>query len=224
MTRTTAAHALRAKILGTLLQDARRTTGHNLEACAHAIGVTPERYQAYELGHQAPSLPELEGLAYFWEIPIEHFWSNQTLEKQSKSSPDIEKLKQIRQKIIGVMVRQSRLDAGLNIKKICELTGIDEKILTDYEAGLLPIPIPELEAISDSLNRPIKEFFDKQGPIGAWNNQQQAILHYSEMPPELQIFVSKPVNRPYLELAQRLSKMSVDKLRSVAEILLEITY
>ncbi len=122
------------------------------------------------------------------------------------------------------MVRQSRLDAGLNIKKICELTGIDEKILTDYEAGLLPIPIPELEAISDSLNRPIKEFFDKQGPIGAWNNQQQAILHYSEMPPELQIFVSKPVNRPYLELAQRLSKMSVDKLRSVAEILLEITY
>jgi hypothetical protein len=43
------------------------------------------------------------------------------------------------------------------------------------------------------------------------------------MPVDLQTFVSKPINRPYLELAQRLSEMSVDKLRSVAEGLLEIT-
>jgi len=36
-------------------------------------------------------------------------------------------------------------------------------------------------------------------------------------------FISKPVNRPYLQLAQRLSEMSVEKLRMVAEGLLEIT-
>jgi hypothetical protein len=36
-------------------------------------------------------------------------------------------------------------------------------------------------------------------------------------------FVSKPVNRPYLELAQRLSKTNVENLRAVAEGLLEIT-
>ena len=39
----------------------------------------------------------------------------------------------------------------------------------------------------------------------------------------MQQFVSKPVNQPYLELAQRLSEMSVERLRSVAEGLLEIT-
>jgi len=44
------------------------------------------------------------------------------------------------------------------------------------------------------------------------------------MPVEMQVFVSKPINRPYLELAIRLSEMSVDRLRSVAEGLLEITY
>ena len=44
------------------------------------------------------------------------------------------------------------------------------------------------------------------------------------LPLEMQVFVSKPINRPYLELAMRLNDMSVDKLRGVAEGLLEITY
>jgi len=40
---------------------------------------------------------------------------------------------------------------------------------------------------------------------------------------DLQEFILKPVNQPYLELAQKLSQMSVDKMRDVAEGLLDIT-
>jgi hypothetical protein len=47
--------------------------------------------------------------------------------------------------------------------------------------------------------------------------------HFAELSPELQDFISKPINRPYLEIAQRLGEMSVEKLRAVAEGLLEIT-
>ncbi len=54
--------------------------------------------------------------------------------------------------------------------------------------------------------------------------QQKAVQDFLQLPPELQNFVSKPVNRPYLELAMKLSSMSTDKLRSVAEDLLEITF
>jgi hypothetical protein len=39
----------------------------------------------------------------------------------------------------------------------------------------------------------------------------------------MQEFACKPVNRPYLELAMKLSNMSTEKLRSVAEDLLDIT-
>jgi len=60
-------------------------------------------------------------------------------------------------------------------------------------------------------------------PVGRWVNQQQMVKDFLLLPPEIQAFVSKPVNRPYLELAQRLGDLSVDKLRSVAEVLLEIT-
>ena len=46
---------------------------------------------------------------------------------------------------------------------------------------------------------------------------------FTDLPLEMQAFISKPINMPYLELAQRLSEMSVDRLRGVAEGLLEIT-
>jgi hypothetical protein len=42
--------------------------------------------------------------------------------------------------------------------------------------------------------------------------------------PELQAFIAKPINRPYLELAVKLSQLDADRLRSVAEALLAITY
>jgi hypothetical protein len=54
--------------------------------------------------------------------------------------------------------------------------------------------------------------------------QQKAIQDFLQLPPELQNFVCKPVNRPYLELAMKLSGMSTDKLRSVAEDILDITF
>ena len=47
---------------------------------------------------------------------------------------------------------------------------------------------------------------------------------FLELPLELRQFVARPVNRPYLELAMKLSDMSKDKLRSVAEDLLDITF
>jgi hypothetical protein len=44
------------------------------------------------------------------------------------------------------------------------------------------------------------------------------------LPDDLQQFICQPVNRPFLELAKHLQGMPVDKLRSIAESLLEITY
>jgi hypothetical protein len=45
-----------------------------------------------------------------------------------------------------------------------------------------------------------------------------------QLPNETQEFVIQPINQPYLKIAQRLSEMSVEELRSVAESLLEITF
>jgi hypothetical protein len=52
---------------------------------------------------------------------------------------------------------------------------------------------------------------------------EKSMRQFLELPRELQAFVCQPVNRPYIELAMKISSMSTEKLRSVAEGLLDIT-
>jgi hypothetical protein len=70
----------------------------------------------------------------------------------------------------------------------------------------------------------MEQFYDQHGPIGKWREQKGNVHKFLDLPPDMQQFVSKPVNRPYVELAMRLSELSTEKLRAVAEVLLEITY
>ena len=121
------------------------------------------------------------------------------------------------------MIRKARVDAGITMDELAQKSNIDLKMLTAYEIGSTPIPMPELEAIAVALNLSVRDFQDQHGPIGKWAIQKKAIDDFSKLPVEMQQFVSKPVNQPYLELAQRLSEMSVERLRAVAEGLLEIT-
>jgi hypothetical protein len=102
-------------------------------------------------------------------------------------------------------------------------TGIPAGRIKAYELGERTIPLPELEALLTALGGRIETFFDQSGPIGQWMTDQKSMQQFLDLPKELQAFVCQPVNRPYLELAMKLSSMSTDKLRSVAEGLLDIT-
>lgn len=125
---------------------------------------------------------------------------------------------------IGALLRQARLEASLSVEELAEQTGIDSERLQSYEWGQTAAPLPELETLCGVLQRSVREFQDQHGPVGEWNARQRALQDFLTLPLELQVFVSKPVNRPYLDLAVRLSDMTVEKLRAVAEGLLEITY
>ena len=83
--------------------------------------------------------------------------------------------------------------------------------------------MPFLEALLSVLGTRLETLFDQNGPVGQWLISQKAMEKFLELPHEIQTFVCQPVNRPYLELAMKLSEMSKDRLRSVAEGLLDIT-
>ena len=207
------------------IRDARLVSGKSLQDCAEAVGIDLIDFEAYEWGEKSPSLPELELLAYFLDIPLEHFWGRVTLMNSDKPGKKFEprQLVSLRQRMIGVMIRQTRLEKGFSLESLAKQVGISPEDLQGYELGENSIPIPVLEALANALNRPLREFQDRYGPVGVWSSRQRAVKDFLEMPIELQAFVSKPINRPYLDLAQRLSEMTVDKLRAVAEGLLEIT-
>jgi len=227
MANNSTAQILRVKIIGAMLREARNAKGKELGDCAQAIGLSSQEYEAYELGEKFISLPELESLSYYLEIPLGHFLSSEQLieSKEEKSaSIDINKLIQLRQRMIGAKVRQARLESQLSLDELSQQINVYPSTMSEYELGQKAIPLHILENISGILNRSIREFQDEHGPVGTWDTKQRAIKGFLELTPEMQAFVSKPVNQPYLELAQRLSHMSVDQLRAVAEGLLEITY
>jgi len=216
----------RARILAMLIRDGRLAANLSVDECAQAIGVNAETFEAYELGEKAISLPELETLSFFLKMPLEYFWEREpaSLREEPHNLLNIEQLLRIRHRMVGALLRQARLEAGFTLEQIGERMQIDPARLEAFELGNEPVPIPELEMLSGILHRSIREFHDRHGPVGVWNAQQRALKDFLAMPLELQVFVSRPVNRPYLDLAVRLSDMSVDKLRTVAEGLLEITY
>ncbi len=216
---------IRTKKLGILIRDARLATRRDIPECAEAIGVTSGVFRAYEAGRRAPSLPELELLAYFLNLPFSHFWSKEAVSDDPTPglALNLPALVGIRQRMIGALLRQARLKAGISPQALSALSGIATSRLKTYELGERPIPLPELEGLMSSMGGQIESFFDQNGPVGQWLNQQQAIQEFMKLPPELQNFVCKPVNRPYLELALKLSGLPRDKLRSVAENLLDIT-
>jgi len=217
---------LRAKKLGILIRDARLVSRRSVRDCATAINVTTGIFKAYEEGRKAPSLPELEALAYYLEFPFGHFWSDKSLSDAPEriSELDLPRLTALRHRMIGAFLRQERMNASLSMKSIAEQSGISTRRLKSYEMGERPIPLPELETLLNILGGRIETFFDQGGPIGLWMTEQKSIQQFLDMPVELQNFVCQPVNRPYLDLARKLSEMSTDKLRSVAEDLLDITF
>lgn len=216
---------IREKKLGLLIRDARMAERRSIKECADAIGIKPGLFRAYEEGRRAPSLPELETLVYFLKLPISHFWGNETKSDVSSAieSVDMSRLISLRQRMIGALLRQERTNANMSIRHIATETGISQSKLKSYELGERAITVPELESILAVMGSRIDTFFDQSGPVGQWLNSQRALQKFLELPTDMQNFVCQPVNRPYIELAMKLSDLSREKLRSVAEGLLDIT-
>ncbi len=219
------ARKIRAKKLGVLLRDARLAAGKTMKDCAQAIGVSSHRIGAYERGEASPSLPELESLAFFLGVPLSHFWGETALTgRVSFEAESIKRTMALRQRIIGAKLRSFRQQADVSMKSLATEVGITAGTLRAYERGEKPIPLPELEAMLRVLQLSLEEFRDQTGPAGQWATEQENIQGFTQLPPEMQAFVARPVNRPYLELAMRLSEMSAERLRAVAEGLLDITF
>jgi transcriptional regulator with XRE-family HTH domain len=218
--------ALRTRKLGVLIRDARLAARKTLSECAQLVGVTSGILRAWEEGRKAPSLPELEVLAYSLHLPLHHFWSKEAMsdDESVTDSFNLPALIGIRQRLVGALLRQQRENASLSLKTLSEQSGLPTARLKAYELGERPIPLPELEGLVALLGGQIETIFDQTGRIGQWMIQQKAVQDFLQLTPELQNFVCKPVNRPYLELAMKLSGMSTQKLRSVAEDLLDITF
>jgi transcriptional regulator with XRE-family HTH domain len=215
---------LRTKKIGILMMDARRTARQTPESCAQVMQVSLEEYRNFEYGEIMPSLPQLEVLAYFLDIPLEHFWGNKATSEGPLFSLNTMALLPLRNRVIGITLRQLRQNAEISAEDFAAQVDLDPAVLNRYELGEEAIPLPLLEQLLAALNENISIVADQHGQIGKWYKQQKAVGSLETYPVEIQDFVAKSINEPYLELAKKLSELDAKKLRSIAEGLLEITY
>ena len=213
----------RAKILGDLVEKAREHFGRTKKECAAVLGMKSGDYTKVETGEYPVSLPQLEALALFLNIPMGYFWGSEPL--QTESEIDFENLIALRHRVIGVLLSQQRLRTRQSLAELAEALGMEEELLKSYEMGQEPIPYLHLEQICRQLDVSVSYFLDDvHGPLGRHEAKQKLERQFKRMPPDMQAFLINPVNVSYLDTAKKLSEMDVDQLRQVAESLLEITY
>ncbi len=216
---------LRNRIIGLLLRAARERAGKSKRECAETIGVSARTITAYEEGRKAVSLPELEVLTYLLDIPASDIWQEGADLESSEEQLPLEEIVALRQRIVGALLRKARLEADMSIKELAEALGISTGRITSYEYGRRPMPLAELELAAEHLGVSIDYFAgNREGPVGEWQRNEENWRRFSTLPKEVQDFVLHPLNIKYLEVAMKLSEMSVGGLRAIAEGLLDITY
>lgn len=213
----------RAVRLGELIKGARLHAGRSQEECARVLDISTDAFAEAEEGKYLPSLPDLEALAIYLDIPMGYFWGTENLDK-SQLQVDFANMISLRNRVIGVLLRQLRLKQRRTQKELAEAIGVEPKLVRQYETGQDSIPYLHLEQLGQELGVTIEHFTEtERGPLGRHEAQYKVRRLFSEMSPEIQAFLLNPVNASYLETAWRLSEMDVDKLRQIAESLLDIT-
>ena len=214
---------IRRQELAQAILDARLACRCDPEETAAAVGIPVALFQAFETGEHSPTLPVLDLLAFYFDVPVERFCIPPT---EKKARPDTlemkEQFRQLRNRVIAVRLRLARASKNLTLPQVADASGIEEERLRAQETAQEPLPLPELEQVCHALGLPITDLFAERGPIGLWRAQHTAEENLMQLPPDVQNFLCQPVNMPYISLAMRLSQLGVERLRSIAEGLLEI--
>lgn len=72
-----------------------------------------------------------------------------------------EKARQIRSKIVGLLMRSARENAGKSQKDMAKALGVTARRISQYELGEKDISLPELEVVATLCNVPVMYFFDE---------------------------------------------------------------
>jgi len=218
------AYRLRAKMMGVLLCDARTSAARTMEDCARLLHVSVEQIQGWEFGDDSPSLPQLELLAYYLDVPVSHFWGIQTATITRAGGEAIQpEYISLRNRMIGALLHQARDEMKLDLAQVSEQAGIAPNILESYELGDVPPPMPVLLTLADIYRKSVPYFLETSGQIGELLMMREAWKHFMSLPEDVRAFAANPLNVGFIHIAVLLSQMPADRLRQVGASILDIT-
>jgi transcriptional regulator with XRE-family HTH domain len=189
------AYRIRAKMLGVLLRDAREGAARTIGECARLLGVSPAQIEAWEYGDDTPSLPQLELLAYYLDVPVSHFWGTDTLRISRAGRESIQpEYLNLRNKMIGAQLRQAREEASVTLEELSGTSGVPPDRINSYELGELAPPMHELSTLAGGVNKNVSYFLESSSQIGELLAMREAWKHFSTLPEDVRAFAADPVN------------------------------
>lgn len=215
--------SLQSRMIAVQLKQARLRIAKSVQECAAFLSIPPQTYADFEDGTLSPSLPQLEALSYFFDTPLKRFLDAELTQETSVSPSKVKQLIDVRTKIIATKLQSLRKEKELSLKEVAQAAGISPAELKSFELAERKIPYVLFDLLCSFYGVNAFDFISQDNLIGELNSQKEAFKNFIKLPAELRAFVSKPINEPYLELAKKLSTTDVEKLRSLAENLLEIT-
>ncbi len=205
------------------LHTAREKCGKTVKSCAAALGITNARYKKYESGELFPTLPELETLSYFMQIPLAeliHVQDGGSLcGAPIPDGDNLTHLMEIRDSVIGTLLQIERERNKFSLKTLATRCVIPVSRLKRWESGQNGIPMDELLRLTHELGIDVNTFFDVNSPIGIWQKKQQQIAAFLDLPQDLQAFVSNPENIAYISLANKMKELQPEDLENVSQAL-----
>lgn len=80
----------------------------------------------------------------------------------------------LRLKLLGVMLRKARMEAGLSVRETSALLGIRPARLSAYERGERAISLPELELLAFHFRVPLRQLWDPEAALQSSRPQLDA--------------------------------------------------
>jgi transcriptional regulator with XRE-family HTH domain len=217
-------YAIRSRMLGVLITDARHAAGYDLETLAEGVGVDTDTVQAWEYGQSVPSLPQIELMAYILQVPISHFWGTETFEKRrDERQIDGQEYSLVRDRMIGLMIATARQEKNLSDTEVADKLGIHPDDLSAYELGQLAVPMTVLTSLSSLLEVSLNYFLEDNGRVAHFLEVQSMSDTFARMPEDIRDFISAPAHEAYIRVAMALAHIPTENLRALAEGLIDIT-
>ncbi|MCL4393787.1 MAG: helix-turn-helix domain-containing protein [Chloroflexi bacterium] len=212
---------LQRKIMGVLMRAGREKAHRTVNEVAQRLGITAARIRQYERGDRSISLPELERLALFLQVPLSFFISSDsTIQKSVPRAPSHEETR-TRRAALGVKLKQARFAAGKSREECAKAIGRTPATISRYELGASDIPITELEQLAQLLQVTPFYFVDEKTG-GSVASDVLDLDKLSRLPKEVRAFVLNPDNLPYLRMSIKFGELPTDRLKELGEILLVV--
>lgn len=141
------------------LKEIRIIKQRSLHDCAKLLGISKEEYLGFENGQNFLCLPELELLAFFFEIPPESLLTESTINFDHFAILQDDKksiFTNLRSKMITSQLASERQKLGISLEEMNKRTGISLETLETYESGRSSIPLDHLILICDQLDLSIQ--------------------------------------------------------------------